>query len=294
MKTLHTLVFLCLIIKGALAQMPIESQRNEKGRYGFMQDTTWVIPPIYDKAMSFANFPLAGVMLKGKWGLIDISGKTIVPFQYDDFLNYEDSIAGIRKGKKFGIISMNTGKELVPVRYDQLIDYDQGWFSWSSRRQAVVVRRDGKEGVINQLGKEIIPCIYDLKSIQEEDSIHLSAKVNKKSGILDRYGKVIVPCQFDQVEIDGNMINTILFANGRNSEITNLHGLYDLNGRMLAPCIYTGYILFDQDNLAVVTLKTKEGMRYGLMDRDGQLVVPATIKDEEVLMKEREKLNAKQ
>ena len=285
---------LLLITTSSFAQAPIESLREKSGLYGFMQDTIWVIAPIYQEVRDFANQPYAGVKLKGKWGLIDQSGKTIVPFQYDDFQYYEDSIAGIKKGKKFGVISLRTGRELVPVLYDQWVDFDQSWFSWSTGRQAVVVRRDGKEGVINNLGKEIIPCLYDLKSIQEEDSLRIRVKLNQKTGIMDRSGKLIVPCEYDLAELDGEYINTTRFTKNKNNESPNLHGLYDVNGHMLAACIYSGYIMFDEDNLAMVTLRTKAGLRYGLINREGVLVVPAEIEDEEKLIEAREKSRGRQ
>jgi hypothetical protein len=289
MKTPAALLTLLIINTVAVAQAPIESLRDKNGLFGFMQDTVWAIPPIYQEVRDFANQPYAGVKTKGKWGLIDQAGKTIVPFQYDDFQYYEDSIAGIKKGKKFGVISLKTGRELVPVLYDQWVDFDQSWFSWSTSRQVVVVRRDGKEGVINNLGKEIIACVYDIKSIQEEDSARIRVKLNQKSGLVDRTGKVIVPCEYDIVELEGAYVNTTIFAKGKNNESTNLHGLYDTSGRMLAPCQYSSYIMFDEDNLAMVTLKTKGGLRYGLINRDGTLVVPAEIADEEKLMEAREK-----
>lgn len=57
---------------------------NKDGKYGFINtDLNLVINTIYDDAAFYFMNGLCPVKLNNKWGVIDVTGKTIIPFQYD-------------------------------------------------------------------------------------------------------------------------------------------------------------------------------------------------------------------
>lgn len=57
---------------------------NEDGKYGFINtDLKIVINSIYDNSDYYFMNGLCPVELNNKWGVIDVTGKTIIPFQYE-------------------------------------------------------------------------------------------------------------------------------------------------------------------------------------------------------------------
>ncbi|MDF2804731.1 MAG: hypothetical protein K0S61_4636 [Anaerocolumna sp.] len=64
---------------------------------------------------------------------------------------------------KYGIID-KTGKEIVPIIYDSVGDYSSGMYSFYNDGLAIV-SKDGKVGAVDPTGKTVIPMIFD--SMQE-------------------------------------------------------------------------------------------------------------------------------
>jgi len=80
-------------------------------KYGFVRADNGeeVIPPIYDEASDYFN-GLSLARLGDKWGVINISGESIMPFDFDDAF-YNGSNAFISVDDKYINIS-NMGKKL--------------------------------------------------------------------------------------------------------------------------------------------------------------------------------------
>ena len=66
--------------------------------------------------MNFHN-GFAEVMINGKWGFIDESGKEVVPLIYDYIESFENGFAEVMINDKWGFID-ESGKEVVPLIYD--------------------------------------------------------------------------------------------------------------------------------------------------------------------------------
>lgn len=95
---------------------------------------------------------LARVKKNGKWGYINIGGKEVTSFIYDDAISFRDGFARVEKNGKWGYINTE-GKETIPLIYD----YADECF----REGLASVKKNGKWGYINTEGKEVVPCIYD-------------------------------------------------------------------------------------------------------------------------------------
>jgi hypothetical protein len=90
------------------------------GKWGLIDKTgKEIVPPKYDNAGGFKE-GLAKVKLNGKWGFIDKTGKVIVPPKYDDAWSFSEGLAKVKLNGKWGFID-KTGKEIVivfPPKYD--------------------------------------------------------------------------------------------------------------------------------------------------------------------------------
>ena len=102
-------------------------------------------------------------MKKGKWGLLDKTGKEMIPFKYEniEFIN-EDTIVVEKSGQKVGIVNKEN-KVVVPFIYQEIKHYfgttigrDDGKFD-----NVLKVSKDGeKYGYIDHKGSIVIPIKY--------------------------------------------------------------------------------------------------------------------------------------
>lgn len=123
-------------------------------RYGIIDTTGKIIIPVSYEALAdqFHN-GLIIAMKDKKWGALDSNHIMVIPFVYDEIRNFYKQITGVKKGTKFGFINRNN-EEVTEFIYE-FIGHD--WYMDGLAE----VWRNGKVGYVNELGKEVIPCIYD-------------------------------------------------------------------------------------------------------------------------------------
>jgi hypothetical protein len=165
-------------------------ERNQRRLYGYIDATgNFILPPKYESAFPFIE-GRAYVCFRGKWGVIDKTGKWIMapvletppalsysssiygdeadPYHYEynnrDYLRasftmsvynyplfgFSEGLGGIYKYGKFGFID-TTGKIIVAPVYDEALPFSQG---------LAAVRLGEKWGYIDKTGKEIIPLRF--------------------------------------------------------------------------------------------------------------------------------------
>jgi hypothetical protein len=94
-----------------------------------------------------------------KWGLIDLNGKTILPFEYEEinFGNWEDSTkpyALVKKSGKWGMVDAK-GKVLLECKYKSISQADDGYYN-------IQDASTGKYGIYNfNTLKVTTPCIME-------------------------------------------------------------------------------------------------------------------------------------
>ena len=122
----------------------------------------WVIQPqftnyfytgINSKYQLFGDTGLAMVQNSaGKWGAINKSGQTVIPFQYDWALRFYDGLAAVELDGKWGFIRKD-GTVAVPICYELYHSFGEG---------LAPVERDGVWGYVDTGGNTVIPFQYDL------------------------------------------------------------------------------------------------------------------------------------
>jgi methyl coenzyme M reductase subunit D len=139
--------------------------------------------------------------LKGKWGMLDTTGRAVIPFDYD-YMKADFNRLSITIGKKnkFGVLK-NTGQILIPLKYDEigLIQYEM---------DIVGIKKKKKWGFANATGKETVPPTYDdaqaVQKITNESGTQIPYAIVKKGkyfGVIHAgTGKVAVPIKFDSID----------------------------------------------------------------------------------------------
>lgn len=158
-KRIHLFIVVllfCVFSQYSLYAQLIRYSERSSGKIGFMDTNgVLVIKPIYDSMRSFKN-GMYFVWLNGKAGML--SGKTrteIIPCRYDRFRINKGGFVEITLAGKRGLID-DTGKEIVPVRFDSLQVFDNKTIEVRLQTPAGV-----KLGLWTWKGKELLTAEYD-------------------------------------------------------------------------------------------------------------------------------------
>lgn len=209
---------------------------NLDGKCGFINEVgKEIIPLIYEENRAFSN-GLAAVKRKGRWGYINEKGKVIIDFIYSSARNFDRETTIVKRNGSYTIINKKGIEIKVLPYYEVYTNYLESGF--------LVRDSSGYMGLIDEVGKEIIPCefdyvshinfdlfsvskdrkvgilssnsksladvIYDecfiLKMSKVPDSLIIGAKLNGKTGVFNGEGKTILPFNYDQIRMASNKL----------------------------------------------------------------------------------------
>jgi hypothetical protein len=246
-----------------------------------------------------------------KWGLLDTSGKEITPAIYDDFddvklshFDGERKLIVVEKDDKWGIINAmgstvlkvdyeqiipDRGKlfvkkdgkcgffnsklqQLTRIKYDSLVVTDDVTFHVNLKSNIFVRARIGKKwGLINNVGKEIVPIKYD-ELVWIYYNVAL-VKNNGKYGLVDTLGKQIVDCIYDDINFNDKKGGENYYDKHFITRQANLYGIVNAAGLLISPPIYENItpLLHDFIGKYQVTNHGKKGMLDGA---NGKLSIP--------------------
>ena len=137
-----------------LAPISCYVESENRTLIGFIDKTgKTVIAPqftdFYFMAVSTAqkvfNDGIASMEKDGKWGGIDKTGKTVIPFTYDFLNSFLEGLAVAEKNGKYGVID-TSNRTVIPFAYDRLSGFQNGF---------CVAVKDGRAFCIDRYGNEI-------------------------------------------------------------------------------------------------------------------------------------------
>ena len=112
---------------------------------------------LYDDVGDFYE-GLAWVKMNGKWGLIDKSGREVIPCKYDYARDFSEGLATVRINGKWGYID-KSGREVIPCKYNDVGNFSEG---------LAMVQMNGKYGYIDKEGNW-----YDKKPTNLQENTYL-------------------------------------------------------------------------------------------------------------------------
>ena len=165
---------------------------------------------IYQQEWDWSNYTFTDPTT-GKTGVKDVTGKVLVPAEYDDFNFigafdfYHETPKPAKKDGKWGLVSGNgTNQVLADFKYDDVRNYPYSTL--------FCYHADGKKETFGSLtadGKELVPNI--LTSYFEPCNGIVVIESNGKYGVVDEGTYDVILPQYDYAdcgEIDGNVIFT--------------------------------------------------------------------------------------
>ena len=208
-----------------------------------------VIPFKYDNALNFSE-GLAAVELNGKWGFINKSGKVVIPFKYDYAWSFSEGLSAVALNGKWGFIN-KSGKEVTPIKYDYVENFSKG---------LAEVELNNKRGFVNKLGKEVIPIKYDAVWAFSEGLAEVG--LSGKWGFVNKLGKEVIPLKYDYVRAFSEGLAEV--------ELNGKCGYINKSGREVIPLKYDDAAEYFNEGLAQVGLNGK----WGYINKSGREVIP--------------------
>jgi hypothetical protein len=206
----------------------------------------------------------------GKVGLKNEAGKVLIPALYESIgwsngdFSLIDNVTGFRNGASWGLINLENHKITKP-EFDELRPGEAGLIIAKKK-----TRTSAKPliGCINSSGKEVIPFQYDGITISALRAIVFTKVGNEfRYGVVDLANKTIIPQQYQDIK----SIGTLRFA------VKNFQhkiALFSDQGKQISEFSIDSISYFHK-NYAVVF----EGKNQGIMDREGQIKVPAKFRN---------------
>lgn len=155
----------------------------------------------------------------------------------------------VKVNKKWGLI--NEAGELIqqPI-YEAVSEFKKYGYA--------VMQRDGKVGLLNRKGTEIVPALYEDTKIL--DSTLIAVMDQSEWMVIDINGNTVLEKGYESVHIwEGRFLG---FMKGRK------WGLADINGRKICSPKYDELSLLERDYF-----KTRIGGAYGLIDLQGNIIL---------------------
>jgi multimeric flavodoxin WrbA len=188
-------------------------------------------------------------------GLIDTTGKILLPAEYWEIGHFQNELALVKKDNKWGFIN-RSGEVLCPTIYNII---------GQMHRNFIEVTMGNKQGLVDRLGKSILEpnytdlawydslihyandqnshFIYDLRTGKKHEHTFgkLIPQVNglsfflkdNKYGLVNAQGKLILPAQYDKIRAYRNNRAVV--------EINGKYGLIDEHGTIIQAIKYSGY-----------------------------------------------------
>ena len=196
------------------------------------------------------------VKKNGKYGLIDLLGKEILPVEYDEITvldGTENSIL-IKKADKIGLVN-DTGSIIIECNYKEIKKlgdtYKDGY---------ITIDEQGKYGVISATKKQILDNKYDEIS-QVALKEYYQVKEDEKVKLINSKGETVIENGFDQIK--SVTTNGIIF------EKNNLFGEMNTSGEMVLEAVYQD--LKEANNGIYIA---KQNDKYGIIDNVGNIQIP--------------------
>lgn len=180
---------------------------------------------IDDKNQLIIKSNLIAVRENDKWGFVNTQGKQIVPCEYNTVLPATEGYAAIMKNDMWGFVD-STGKIIATPQYKSVLPFKNGLavvltadnrqvFIDTQAREALeftqydvvtpfsegfsVVQKQGKKGVINKSGKQIIPLDY--QAIAPFKNGTAVVQQNNKWGVIGTQAQIIIPIEYTKINV---------------------------------------------------------------------------------------------
>ncbi|AIQ42330.1 WG repeat-containing protein [Paenibacillus sp. FSL R7-0312] len=244
---------------------PAPFKLKEGTLWGYINnDGRTVIEPRYDYAEDFQENGLAVVQRKNYSGLIDSSGREKVKPLYSFIAPFAEGRAVVSDAKGYTFID-EKGKEVTSARYDYLNSLHEGRALFSKQN---TTGGNSYYGYLDAQGKEVLPAVY-LDAGDFNDGTALVKVAEGEYALIDPQGTVLHTYKYPFVGYPGEGL--LAFQATENGKYGYLH----TDGSIAIQPQFTAALPFSEGR-AVINTAENYGNAYGLIDKQGKAIIPAT------------------
>lgn len=237
--------------------------------YGYMnlQGET-IIAPKYDRAAMFTGDYAAVAMnietdaskdsmgYASCWGMINRSGKVCIPLEHDWLESSSNGIAAVQRSGEYGYINAQN-KTIVDFKYFSAGPFVNGYAAVAIKENIHGTSGDDSKdiasswGVIDESGREVIPCMYESLEMGE-GGIALVRSENNLYGYVNMENKVIAEPSYFRAQPFENgyaIVGRRWDEPDGSAEFSVLWGLIDAQGNEILPMEYDRVRLMEDGSI---------------------------------------------
>jgi len=210
-----------------------------------------VVPAKYDRVWIGYKENGVRVKLNGKWGMINLDGKEVIPIKYKAFkgVNFKNINVTLDFNNKYGVID-NSGNIIIPFDYDDL--------TFTLKLNYVFSKNSNLVGLINDKNEVLIKNEYE--KLKRKVGYYGGLK-NGKWSLVTRSGKLIFKDQYESITTISNTLLKI--------QKDGKFGLYNsVSQDEIVPPIYDELDKYKDGHL-IATLNNQ----YGIIDTLNNVVI---------------------
>lgn len=234
------------------------------------------------KKIEVKNYSYYTAYENGKFGVINNDGETVIEPSYDEMIAIPNNSRPIfvctydvnDSDGTYKTKAINEKNEEILTGYDKIEAIDNSdskqnvWYEDNVLR----VSRNGKYGIINFEGQEVLPCEYDEITALKGVTSNFLVKKDGKLGLVNEKGQTIINTEYK---------NILTLKEGYKSEYVivnaeNKYGVISTSGTILIEPTYEGVKYLGSSNLFAV----KQDNTWKLMNiEEKKIIIDGGYKD---------------
>ncbi|MGK9127081.1 WG repeat-containing protein [Olivibacter sp. SA151] len=281
------------IINVAHRQTVKTGNNGSMARYGigiYGQDGEMVSPPQYEwidepNANSYLGYygPYLLAKADGKMGVVDHSGKWVLPAQYDDVKVYDDHF--VARKDNLAILFDKNQKELLQVNNAEITHANEYFYSNGSDGLAVFkVKQRAYYGLyFVDNARYYPPEFYDVDIKAKFDGENRDLIVGEKQGlftVFDAHGNLLIPGQYNGFSFLESLPDSLAeIVRGKKV------GLYNVKSQKeVIPPVYDHFELMGPQHELIMTTKGDyDKPAYEFWNLQGQKIIGKTFTDKDTI-----------
>lgn len=250
----------------------------------FKQVTDAIFEPVHFLVWAFDSEGYACAISSNthKWGVVEVeTGKTVVPFVYDDLGFVCEGLVRAEKNEKYGFLDME-GNIVIPFIYDEARDFSEGlaMVGKAYAKHPWIDLKFSHYGFINKKGEVVIPLTFADQSLSGGDGFHYGLAVMGKKrsdnhyagdmGYIDKTGRFVIAPVYEKAhnfELGG-----VAIVQNKDEK----YGVIDTLGNVIIPLMYDKAYIDTSDSIIKMTVKDDDVLfsikRVDIYNRKGELI----------------------
>ncbi|MDE7440675.1 MAG: WG repeat-containing protein [Muribaculaceae bacterium] len=230
----------------------------DAGKEGaFDLEGNMVVSPKYLRLGLFYQNVAVACEEQGKVGLIDLLGNWVLQPEYSSISGFSRNreYCIVAKDGKYGILSKDLNIVVEP-KYDGIFDLD------ATDGLILVVKSEGKQGVVDASGNWLVPAEYDRISLYGEDH-YIEMEKNNKFSLSDMRGRML---ETDSSLSDLSVKDGLIYMNGYNKDYERVTVIKSLDGT----------VLFEGKEAKIfqnIILVSSDGKKWGVINHKAEEIL---------------------